>query len=95
MLINISHILELSNIKMNDKEIVLLEQQLSNIIDWLDAIAKCDTTGIEPMYNVLQYLNINHFQDKNVTEVVDIKDILSNAPETFDTFFTVPRVVDA
>ncbi len=95
MNINIAHILELSNIKMNGSEVILLEKQLSNIIIWLDSIAKVDTTNIEPMYNRLQDLNIVHIQDKNLTEVVSVEDILSNVPETFETFFTVPRVVDA
>lgn len=95
MNINIAHILELSNIKMNNSEVILLEKQLSNIIIWLDSISKIDTTSIEPMYNRLQDLNIVHIQDQNLTEIVSVEDILSNAPETFETFFTVPRVVDA
>ena len=95
MNINIAHILELSNIKMNSSEVILLEKQLSNIIIWLDSIAKVDTTNIEPMYNRLQDLNIVHIQDQNLTEIASVEDILSNAPETFETFFTVPRVVDA
>ena len=95
MNINIAHILELSNIKMDTKEIILLEKQLSNIIMWLDSIAKVDTTNIEPMYNRLQDLNIIHVQDKNLTETISVEHILYNAPETFETFFTVPRVVDA
>ena len=96
MNINIAHILELSNIKMdNTEEVILLENQLSNTIKWLDSIAKVDTTNIEPMYNRLQDLNIIHVQDQNLTETIPVEDILCNAPETFETFFTVPRVVDA
>lgn len=95
MNINIAHIMELSNIKMDTKEVILLEKQLSNIIIWLDSIAKVDTNNVEPMYNILQDLNIFHMQDQKITETINVEKILSNAPETFETFFTVPRVVDA
>lgn len=95
MNINIAHILGLSNIKMDNKEIILLEKHLSNIIIWLDSIAKVETANIEPMYNRLQYLNIGHIQNQNLIETISVEHILSNAPETFETFFTVPRVVDA
>ena len=91
---NIEHIIKLANIQMNDKERVLLENQLDNIINWLDVIAKVDTSGIEPMHNVLQDLHFINTQNYASSGAVGADKVLSNSPEIFDNFFVIPKVID-
>ncbi len=95
MAADINHLIKLANIKMTDQEIVLLSKQLDNIIYWLDFVSKIDTTNIEPMYNRLQDLQILHLQNKDNIDKNNVDKILQNAPEVFDNFIIVPKILDS
>ncbi len=94
MQIDINHIIKLSNIKMTEQEISLLKEQLENIVNWLEIIGKVDTSSVQPMTNILQDLNFINVQKKSSHKIENVKEILANAPETFENYFCIPKVIE-
>ena len=95
MAADINHLIKLANIKMTEHEIDLLSKQLDNIVYWVEFVSKIDTKNIEPMYNRLQDLQILHLQNKDNIDKNNVDKILQNAPEVFDNFIIVPKILDS
>jgi aspartyl/glutamyl-tRNA(Asn/Gln) amidotransferase C subunit len=74
----------------NEKRELLLSIQ--EIISIADRIDDADTSGVEPMEHITSLKNI--FREDNVDEPYGRGIILSNASETKDGCFSVPRIVE-
>ncbi len=85
-------IASLARIEVADEELDHLAGELSNIIGFVEQLAEVDTTGVEPMTSVADLV-----LPRRVDEVTDggyPDKVLANAPERFDGFFLVPKVVE-
>jgi aspartyl-tRNA(Asn)/glutamyl-tRNA(Gln) amidotransferase subunit C len=88
----VQRIARLARIKVGDGEVENLKGELSGILDWVAQLDGVDTTGIEPMTQV-----VAHVMTKRADKVTDggIADqVTQNAPVKEDNFFVVPKVVD-
>ncbi|MCK4517308.1 Asp-tRNA(Asn)/Glu-tRNA(Gln) amidotransferase subunit GatC [Candidatus Babeliales bacterium] len=79
---------QLSAITLNDAEIDLLRVQLAKTIDYTQQLEKFETTTEHDAVK-----NINVFrEDKAVLK--DSSTILAQAPQTSQTYFVVPKILD-
>ena len=82
----------LSRLKLTEEEINRLPQELSAILEYVRALDKVDTAGLEPTYqvtglkNVMRGDEIGQYQAKPA-------DLLKNAPALQDGQFKVKRVI--
>jgi aspartyl-tRNA(Asn)/glutamyl-tRNA(Gln) amidotransferase subunit C len=85
-------IAKLSRIKIEDGEVDELCLQLSAIVDWVEQLNEVNTDNVEPLSNVsMSKLPLR----KDIENTEDNSEqVLSNAPEKLENYFTVPKVVD-
>ncbi len=82
----------LARIRVDEERLDQIAGELDTIIDWVEQLSEVDTEGVEPMTSVADML-----APQRVDQVTDgdCRDkILANAPDAFDGFFTVPKVVE-
>ena len=85
-------IANLARLEVRDDELDHLAGELSNIITFVEQLSEVDTTGVEPMTSVADLalpLRADVVTDGNCRDKV-----LANAPEQYDGFFLVPKVVE-
>ena len=87
------HIAQLARIRVPEEELDGLAAELSNILGWVEQLSEVDTEGVAPMSSVIEGMELRARKDE-VTDG-DCRDaVLSNAPETTDGFFVVPKVIE-
>ncbi len=77
---------------MTGTELGIYEAQLPVIIDHAARVQALDTAGIEPTSHPLPLANV--FRTDSVGDCLDRDEVLSQAPETQDHQFVVPRIMD-
>ena len=88
----VRRIARLARIHVDDAELAPLADELNNILGWIEQLDEVDTDGVAPMTSVVemvQRLRADVMNDGDRQE-----DVLANAPDPADGFFTVPKVVE-
>lgn len=86
------HLAQLSSLQLADDEVDALQQDLSNIVGYIEQLAELDTTGVEPTYQVTGLANVWR-QDK-VDQSGTVRDqLLALAPEQQNNSVKVPKVL--
>lgn len=88
----VRRIARLARIKVSDAEAAGLEGELSGLLGWVKQLDEVDTTGVEPMTRVVAR-EIPMRQDA-VTDGGISGQVTANAPQSDDSFFVVPKVVE-
>ena len=82
----------LARIKTAEDRLEPLAGDLTGIMAWIDQLNEVDVAGVEPMTsNVAQPLRL---RDDVVTDGARVEAVLSNAPQSADGFYVVPKVVE-
>ena len=88
----VRRIATLARIEVPEDDLEKLAGELSNILGWVEQLGEVDTEGVEPMTSVVP-MKLRRRADE-VTDGNIRDDVLANAPERRDDFFTVPKVVE-
>lgn len=86
-------IAQLARIRVPEEELDGLAAELSNILGWVEQLNEVDTDGVAPMSSVIEGMELRARADE-VTDGGCRDAVLSNAPETKDGFFVVPKVIE-
>ncbi|MDP2301082.1 MAG: Asp-tRNA(Asn)/Glu-tRNA(Gln) amidotransferase subunit GatC [Ignavibacteria bacterium] len=88
---DVKYIAGLAKLKFEDSEIDSLTEQLNSILFYIDKLNQLDTSDVEPLsYPVEIELNM---RDDILKASVSRKEALSNAPDSNDEYFKVPKVI--
>ncbi len=85
-------IAELAKLTFSNQEKVILQEQLSAILDYAAMLQQVDTTNISPMTSAIPLDNI--MRPDEVALSLDTEDALYNAPEVEDNSFKVRAVLE-
>jgi len=88
----VRHVARLARLELGADEVAKYGQQLSAILDAVDALAQVDTTGVESSSMVSS--GSPHQRDDVVAGEVGSKTALSNAPAVQGTHFAIPKVIE-
>jgi aspartyl-tRNA(Asn)/glutamyl-tRNA(Gln) amidotransferase subunit C len=88
----IRRIAKLARIRVDDSEVATLQTELNAILGYVEQLNEVDVTGIEPLSGGAQMAM--RLRDDVVTDGNIAEQILANAPDRTDNFFTVPKVVE-
>ncbi len=88
----VRRIARLARIHIPEDELETLAGELSNIIGWIEQLAEVDTDGVEPMTSAVE--TTLKQRDDVVNDGGYADQVLANAPDVADGFFTVPKVVE-
>lgn len=87
----VQKIASLARLNLSGDSLDHITQELNKIMDWIEALSKIDTEGVEPLRNVTKtHLDL---REDHVTSFNQRDDILSNT-QSVQGFFSVPKVVD-
>ena len=88
----VRRVAELARIAVAEDQIDRLADELSEVLRWADQLAEVDVAGVEPMIspNPMRL----RLRPDEVTDGNRREDVLMNAPNVRDGFYTVPKVVE-
>lgn len=89
---DVRHLATLSSLELADDELSSLRADLENILAYVDALGRVDTSGVEPTYQVTDLENVMR---DDVVQESDITrgDLLGLAPASRDNQIEVPKVL--
>jgi aspartyl-tRNA(Asn)/glutamyl-tRNA(Gln) amidotransferase subunit C len=91
-LAQVEHIAELARLSLSDDEKVLLQEQLSAILEYAERLQALDTSAIPPTATVLPQRSVMRADEPRDSMSRD--DVLANAPLVEAESFRVQAVMD-
>ena len=88
----VEHVAQLARLGLGDEEKARLQQQLSAILEAMQAIAGVDTEAISPTAQVIPVRSV--MRDDEVRPSLSTEDVLRNAPRREGDFLKVPPVLE-
>lgn len=91
----VRYVANLANLRMSDEEIARLRTEMDAILGHMDNLAAIDTTGVEPMAQVLYEAEETATLREDAVRAPLGSDLaLGNAPLAGQGFFKVPLVLE-
>ena len=88
----VKSVAHLARLHLAEAEAVVLAQQLSSILGYIDQLQELATDGVEPLAHPLALHTILREDEPNSSLTAD--EALLNAPSRIGDFFGVPAVFD-
>ena len=91
----VRYVAALANLELSDTEVVRLQHDLDGILEHMDRLNEIDTSGVEPMAQVL----FEGSAEAALREDVPVPPLgnaaaLANAPDPGAGYFKVPQVIE-
>lgn len=91
----VRYVAELANLALSDAEVGKLHADLEGILEHFDKLSEIDTTGVEPMAQVLYGAGVaSGLREDLVRQPLDNQAALANAPQPGAGYFKVPKVIE-
>ena len=87
----IAHVGKLARLRLNDLSVELYTRQLGDILTYMDTLNRLDTKDVSPTSHAI-FIN-NAFRDDEVKPSMPVERALTNAPESEDGAFVVPKII--
>jgi aspartyl-tRNA(Asn)/glutamyl-tRNA(Gln) amidotransferase subunit C len=92
---DIRKVAELANLALTEDEIARMAKDLSGILTHVDELNELDTTGVEPMSQVLfDAEDVATLREDHERTPLSNHDALANAPVAGAGYFKVPKVIE-
>jgi aspartyl-tRNA(Asn)/glutamyl-tRNA(Gln) amidotransferase subunit C len=91
----VRYVADLSNLQLTDAEVVKLQADLNGILEHMDKLKEIDTTGVEPMAQVLFDAGETATLRADTPQPpLGSQTALANAPQPGAGYFKVPRIIE-
>ncbi len=88
----IDKLARLSKLEFDAESKEAIKGDLTRMLDFVEQLNEVDTEGVEPLVYVNE--EVNKLREDKVTEELDQKEALKNAPNHDSFYFKVPKVVE-
>jgi len=88
----VKHVALLANLKLSEKEIKKFQQQLSEILDYVDQLNKLNTKGIEPTSQVTGLENV--FREDEPRPSLSQEEVLSGTKSKEKGLFKIKAIFE-
>jgi aspartyl-tRNA(Asn)/glutamyl-tRNA(Gln) amidotransferase subunit C len=88
----VDHIAHLSRLKFDGEEKIQIQQDLENMISFMDKLNEIDTQNIEPLVFMSEEINVLREDEEKIT--ITAAEALKNAPKKDSDYFRIPKVLD-
>jgi aspartyl/glutamyl-tRNA(Asn/Gln) amidotransferase C subunit len=88
----LKHIAKLARLKMTEQEALSYQNDLNDILRYVETIGELDTEAVEPMSHVLEIKNV--WREDKQGKAEGNEPILSNAPSRDGDYYKVPRIIE-
>ena len=82
----------LARLNLSDAEIARFQEQLSQVLDYVEKLRQVDVTGVEPTAHT--YPTFNVFRKDEARDGFDPEQALKNAPRQANGLFIVTKVIE-
>lgn len=89
--IDIARVAKLATLALTSDELETYGTQLGAILEHAEKVQALPTDGVEPTSHPLPM--VNAFRDDAVADCLKPESFLSEAPDTVDGYFRVPRIL--
>lgn len=90
--LHVRYVAQLARLKLSEEEACRYQDQLEQIVRYIEQIRKLDVRGIEPTAHVVERVNPMRADDPAPSLSPD--DATANAPLRAEHLFMVPKVVE-
>ena len=91
----VRRVAELAALALRDDEVERMAKDLDNILSHIDKLNELDTTGVEPMAQVLfEAEETATLREDRERPSLSNAEALANAPASGSGYFKVPRVIE-
>jgi len=92
---DVRRVADLANLALSDSEISRMAKDLDGILGHMDKLNELDTTGIEPMAQVLfDAGETATLREDRERPTLSNADAVANAPSTSGGYYKVPKVIE-
>ncbi len=92
---DIRRVAELANLALTEDEVVRMAKDLSGILTHVDELNELDTSGVEPMAQVVfEAEDTATLREDRERPCLSNHDALANAPVAGAGYFKVPKVIE-
>lgn len=88
----INKVAHLARFELSSEELDSLTRDMNSIIGYIDKLAELETENVEPTSHAVPVTNA--FRDDTLNKYFSLEKGLSNAPDSEDGCFKVPKVID-
>lgn len=88
----VRHVAKLARLSLTADELAAFRQQLSQVLDAVDALAQVDTSGLGAAADGVT--TTPHLREDVVSGETGARVALANAPESVGTSFAIPKVLE-
>ncbi len=86
----VKHVAKLAKLTLTEQEIKKFQNQLSEVLDYIDVLKKLETKEIEPTSQVTGLENI--FREDQTGQSLSAKEVLANAKEKNNGLFVIEAI---
>lgn len=90
---DVKHVAKLSNLPITDKEVDTFQQQLTEVISYIEELEEVDVTDVEPTSQTTGLVNVTRADEVNVTRTLSQNEAVSTTENSHNGFFKVPPVI--
>ena len=92
MNVDLSRVVRLARIELTSEEERRISPQLNDVLRYVDKLMELDVEGIEPTAHAAPLENVLRADELGVS--LSQSEALSNAPQTANGLFVVPKIVE-
>ena len=90
--IDIDYVSKLANLSLSNREKVLFEKQLKDVLSYIAKLNEINSDKVEPIAHIADLTNIT--KDDETSPSLSQEDALKNAPKTYNGFFEVDAIFE-
>ena len=87
----VKHVAKLAKLTLTEQEVKKFQNQLSEVLDYVDVLKKIDTKKVEPTSQVTGLENI--FRQDQTNQSLSAKEVLANTKEKKDGLFVIKAIL--
>lgn len=95
---DVAYVANLANLDLTEPERLRMEKDLNSILEYVDQLAEVDTSNVAAMTQVSQIgtdgVEADPLRADELKECLPREQALAAAPQTDETFFRVPKVIE-
>src|ERR1700686_2104376 len=84
----------LANLELSDAQVDTYRGHLDDILTYIDKLNEIDTSGVEPLTQVVAATEDSSLRDDVIVRADVITEVLRGAPDPEAPYFRVPRVIE-
>jgi aspartyl-tRNA(Asn)/glutamyl-tRNA(Gln) amidotransferase subunit C len=89
---DVQYVAGLAHLQFSDSEVDCFVEQMGGILEYFKKLQDIDTTNVSPSTHAVSLSNA--FREDETTDSLPTEEALKNAPETDQTYFKVPKIIE-